>query len=124
MFRICLSSFAHQCLHLSQLISTIKKKIYYSSLAVLGLCCCMGFSPGAGSREYSSCSAQASQCDGFSCCRAQALGHMGSVVVAPSSIAQAQELWRMGVVALWHVGFSRIRNQTTVSCIGRRILYH
>ena len=26
MFRICLSSFAHQCLHLSQLISTIKKK--------------------------------------------------------------------------------------------------
>ena len=30
-----------------------------------------------------SCSAQASHCSGFSCCRAQVLGHMGSVVVAP-----------------------------------------
>ena len=30
----------------------------------------------------------------------------------------------MGVVALWHVGFSRMRNQTTVSCTGRQILYH
>ena len=100
------------------------KKMYYSSLAVLGLCCCMGFSPGAGSREYSSCSAQASQCDSFSCCGAQALGHVGSVVVAAGSIAQAQELWRMGIVALWHVGFSRIRNQTAVSSIGRQTLYN
>ena len=66
------------------------KKIYYSSLAVLSLRCCMGFSLVAGSREYSSCSAQASQRDGFSCCGAQALGHVGSVAVAPGSTAQAQ----------------------------------
>ena len=30
----------------------------------------------------------------------------------------------MGLVALWHVGSSWIRDQTHVSCIGSQILYH
>ena len=32
--------------------------------------------------------------------------------------------WHTGLVALWHVGSSQIRDQTHVSCIGRWILYH
>ena len=35
-----------------------------------------------------------------------------------------QQLWRTGLVALRHVGSSRIRDQTRVPCIGRRILNH
>ena len=61
---------------------------------------------------FSSCGAQASQCGGFSCCRARALGAWTSVVVAS------------GLVALWHVGSSRTRARTRVPCIGRRILNH
>ena len=37
---------------------------------------------------------------------------------------QAQQLWSMGLVALWHVGSSWTRAQTRVPCIGRRILNH
>ena len=40
------------------------------------------------------------------------------------SRAWAQELWHAGLVALWHVGSSWIRDRTCVSCIGRWILYH
>ena len=53
-------------------------------LAALGFCCCMlAF---CRCREWgllSRCGVQASSCSGFSCCRTQALGHLGSVVVAP-----------------------------------------
>ena len=42
----------------------------------------------------------------------------------PGSRAQAQQLWCMGLAALWHVGSSRVRGETHFSCIGRRILYH
>ena len=38
--------------------------------------------------------------------------------------AQAQQLWSTGLVAPKYVGSSLIRDQTCVSCIGRRILYH
>ena len=38
------------------------------------------------------------------------------------SRAQAQQLWRMGLVAPWHVGSSQTRAQTCVPCTGRRIL--
>ena len=38
--------------------------------------------------------------------------------------AQAQWLWRMGLVAPQHVGSSWTRARTHVSCIGRRILNH
>ena len=39
------------------------------------------------------------------------------------SRAQSQYLWRMGLVAQQHVGFSQIRDPTYISCIGRWILY-
>ena len=56
---------------------------------------------------------------GFSSCgkRAQQLWFAGSRV-------QAQQLWRTGLVALWHVGSSWTRAQTCVPCIGRQILIH
>ena len=40
------------------------------------------------------------------------------------SRAQSQQLWLMSLVAPWHMGSSRIQDQTRVSCIGRWILYH
>ena len=40
------------------------------------------------------------------------------------SRAQAQKLWRMGLVAPRHVGSSRTRAPTHVPCIGRWILNH
>ena len=50
----------------------LKKIMYLFIFAVPGLCCC--------SWTFSSCSewgARASHCGGFSCCRAQPLGHDG-----------------------------------------------
>ena len=38
--------------------------------------------------------------------------------------AQAQQLWRTGLVALQLVGSSQTRNRTHVPCIGRQILKH
>ena len=69
------------------------------------------------------CGAWASR-GGFPCCGAWALGAWASVVVARGSRAQAQQLWRMGLVAPWHVGSPRTRIPTGVPCIGRRILNH
>ena len=43
-------------------------------VVALGLCCC--------AKAFSSCSTQASHCNGFSCCGAQALGSRASVVAA------------------------------------------
>ena len=40
------------------------------------------------------------------------------------SRAQAQQLWRTGLVATQNVGSSRTRARTGVPCIGRRILNH
>ena len=68
----------------------------------------------------SGCHAWASHCDGFSCCRAQALGHVSLSSCGP----WAQKLWHTGLVAPWHAGSSQIRYQMFVSCIGRQILYH
>ena len=33
-------------------------------------------------------------------------------------------MWHTGLVVLWHVGLSCIRDQTHVLCIGRQVLYH
>ena len=49
--------------------------------------------------------------------RLQQLQHTGSR-------AQAQYLWRTGLVAPQHVGSSQTRDRTHVPCIGRRILNH
>ena len=51
--------------------------------------------------------AQASHDSGFSCCR-----------------AQAQWLWRVGLLALWSVRSSRTRDRTCAPCLGRGILNH
>ena len=77
------------------------------------------------------CGAWAS-CGGFFCCGARVLGAWASVVVAcglrqlwlVGSRAQTQQLWCTGLVAPWHVGFSRTRARTCVPCIGRWILNH
>ena len=54
------------------------KFIYYLFLAALGLHCCRRASSSFGERQLlSSCTARASHCDGFSPCRAQALGVRG-----------------------------------------------
>jgi len=52
-------------------------------LAVLGFRCCVRFFLVGETRGYSTCGTRASQCSDFSCCRAQAPGHVGSVVLAP-----------------------------------------
>ena len=65
-----------------------------------------------------------SHCNRFSCV-AQTLGCMGfSSRGCWASSALAQQLWHMGLVASQHVGSSRTRDQTSVPCIGRWILYH
>ena len=38
-------------------------------------------------------------------------------------VRELQQLWHTGLVALWHVESSWIRDRTPVSCIGRWILY-
>ena len=42
----------------------------------------------------------------------------------PGPRAQAQQLWRTGLVALLLVRSSWTRDPTCVSCVGRQILYH
>ena len=39
-------------------------------------------------------------------------------------VHRLQQLWLVGLIALWHVGSSQIRDQTRVPCIGRWILNH
>jgi len=70
--------------------------------------------------------------EGVSCCRARALGCIGfsscgawaQWLQLPDPRTQAQWLWLTSFVAPWHVGSSRTRDQTLVSCIGRQILDH
>ena len=66
------------------------------------------------------CGARASHCGGFSCCGTRALDARASVVVAcglqqlwlAGYRAQAQQLWRTGLVAPRHVGSSQTRART------------
>ena len=51
-----------------------------------------------------SCGVQASRCSGFSCCRAQALGSMGSIVVAPGLWSTGSGVGHVGLVVTRHVG--------------------
>ena len=87
-------------------------------LAVLGLCCCVGFILIAGKPGLlCSCCAQASHCSGFSC-GTQDLGQAGfssfdawaQELRFPGSRAHAQKLWCTGLVASQHVGSSQIRD--------------
>ena len=101
--------------------------IYFWSLWVFIAAC--GPSLVALSRGYSSCAgfslqwwllllrSTGSRCAGFSSCSTRAQWLTGSR-------AQAQQLWRTDLVALWHVGSSWTRALTCVPCIRRWILNH
>ena len=68
---------------LSLFLTKKKKNYYLLTFAVLDLCCCVrAFCSGSGQGLLSSSSPWSSHCCGFSCCRARALGHVGSVAVA------------------------------------------
>ena len=60
-----------------------------------------------------------SRCTVFSSC-----GMLAQQLWLTGSRAQAQQLWRMGLVAPRHVGSSWTRARTHVPCIGRWILNH
>ena len=60
-----------------------------------------------------------SRCAGFSSC-----GTWAQQLWLVGFRAQAQQLWRTGLVALQHVASSQTRDRTHVPCIGRRILNH
>ena len=65
------------------------------------------------------------QCTGFSLQWPLWLHSMSSGDEAFSSCSMwAQQLWCIGLAALWHVGSSQIRYQTRVPYIGRQILNH
>ena len=106
----------------------LKKYLFF---AMLGLCCCMGFSLVAVSRCYSLVAVHWLLIEVASCCRAWSLGHADFPSYhtwspqswLPGSRTQAQQLYRMNFVALQHVGSFCIKSQT-LSCIGRWILYH
>ena len=78
------------------------------------------------------CSVQASHCSGFSLLWSTGSRHAGFSSCGTQaqqlwlavSRAQAQQLWRMGLVALQHVRSSWTRARTRVPCIGRQILNH
>ena len=100
-------------------------KFIYLFLVALGLCCCTRAFSNCGERRLLFVAVRglliAVACpvaeNGLQVRGLHQLWHAGSG-------AQAQQLWRMGLVALWHVGFSRTRAGTHVPCIGRRILNH
>ena len=110
-------------LHVPEFILKIILFIYLS-LAMLGwvFVTVRGLSLVVESRAPSLVVVWASHCSGFSCCRAQALGPMGSVITVSN-----QGLSSYGTGAscpLRYVGSSQTRTQTGVPCIGRQILYH
>ena len=99
----------------------------------VGLCCCVwAFSSCSKPGQLSSCSAQASHCSGFSCCRAQALGAWASLAVALGLscftacwIFQDQESnlcplhWSVDSQALDHQGSPKIslKGKNAQSCL-------
>ena len=102
-------------------------KIIYLFLAGLGLYCCMR-------RPFSSCGEWTLlcyswlQCVGLSLqwlpCSRDGLQLYTSAGAAAGSRLRVQQLWRVGLVPLWHVEFPWTRNQTSVSFFGRQILIH
>ena len=66
------------------------------------------------------CDVRASHFGSCSCCRAQALEHVGF----SNCRTWPQQLWHTGLVAPRHVGSSRIRDRTHVPWTGRWILNH
>ena len=77
------------------------------------------FSSGGKRELLSSCGAWASHCGGFSSYKAQGLGHMGFSTCGSRALQHRLNSCGTGLVALWHVGSSRTRDQTCVSCTVR-----
>ena len=100
----------------------MKKKDLF--LTVLGLCCYTRAFSSCGERGLLSAAAQALLVVAASLIVEHGLWEQGPRVVARGSGAQAQYLWCTGLVALWHVGSSQIRDRTSVPCVARRILNH
>ena len=102
----------------SLIFSFFKKKLTFlgGTLQVFVAVCRLP--PDAVSRDYSSCSAQASCSSGFPCCRAQALGCMGF----SSCRVWTRGLWYVDLLAVWHLKSSQTRDRTCIPCIGRWIL--
>ena len=61
------------------------------------------------------CLVRTSHCGGFCCCRAQALGlGLQELQLPGSRVRRAQQLWRLGLVALWRVQSSQTRHRTQI----------
>ena len=67
---------------------------------------------------------QASHCSIFSCLGAWTVGWGGFGSCSSQVLEHSFSSWCTGFVAPQHVGSSRIRDRTGISCTGRRILYH
>ena len=83
--------------HYVFLLCAERCKLFVYIFAMLGRLCWMW--------AFSSCAAQASHCSGFSCYRAQALGHTGF----RSCGTWAPQLQHMGLVARRHVESSQAK---------------
>ena len=98
--------------------------IIYSFVAALGLCCCeLAFCSCGQQGLLPGCSAQASRAVEHRLSGAEAARGLSGCGFLDSG-TQARWLWCTGLVVPWHVGSSRPRDRTCVSCIGRQILYH
>ena len=75
------SLFYRRCTILHSHLQSVRITFFFQ-LCWVFIAACRLFSSCSEWWLLSSCSAQASHCSGFSCCGAQALGCMGSVVVA------------------------------------------
>ena len=85
----------------------------YVCMSVLGLHCC--------TQAFSSCSERGLL---FVAVCGLLIAVASLVVEHGLQVHGLQQLWRTGLVALWHVGSSQTRAQTRIPCIGRRILNH
>ena len=99
--------------------------VYLCTFGHAASCCCVGFSVVVVSRGHVpvvvcrfriELAALVAGHGAFGSC-----GPWAQYLWLPGPRAQAQQLWCMGLAALWHGGSSRIRDRTRVSCIGRRI---
>ena len=97
------------------LLSLFLKK-HFLFLAVLG--------PPCSSWAFFSCGRQASHSAASLVAEHRLWAQGLQELQLAGSRAQAQGLWRTGLVAPWHVDSSLTGNQTRAACIGRQILNH
>ena len=120
----CTSLLLYFCLCIFFFFLKVFKKIYLF-LAALSLCCCAGAFSSCGERGLLFLAVHVLLITVASLVAEHGLQVLGlQELWLASSRAQAQQLWRMGLVALRHVGSSRTRAPTHVPCIGRWIPNH